>query len=97
LKPERPTKSLTGLNIDELHSYFLLVEEYTRKQLSFPSDVLNAFEGGLKLLKQRSKEFFVYGLHVSSLDLALLWIEAEPLERRIPQTADAKVEDIIPS
>ncbi|KAF2489145.1 HET-domain-containing protein [Lophium mytilinum] len=59
-----------------------LVQKYSRRQLSFPSDILNAFYGITKALQKCGSGDFVSGIPRSALNVALLWVPAAPLERR---------------
>jgi hypothetical protein len=71
-----------GMSSLELTTYFKMVEAYSRRHLSYPVDVLNAFSGVQRVLERHSENRFVYGLPTTALDLALLWTEAEPLSAR---------------
>ena len=54
--------------------YAFLILVYTRKKLSYPSDILNAFSGILSLFQHRLGGEMISGLPERVLDLALLWI-----------------------
>ncbi|KAK5655695.1 hypothetical protein OQA88_5628 [Cercophora sp. LCS_1] len=58
--------------------YARMVDEYTSRDLTFPGDVLDAFEGGLKRFQERGKRSgtdveFVFGLPTRWLELGLVW------------------------
>ena len=64
--------------------YTMMVEEYTRRDLSHKEDIVNAFEGVLQILNRR---FFmmrpvVFGIPLCILDISLLWHPAKALCRR---------------
>ncbi|PGH05335.1 hypothetical protein GX51_03056 [Blastomyces parvus] len=63
--------------------YKKLVEQYTSRELSIQSDILNAFSGILAVLADHLKSSFVSGFPAAALDLALLWTPVYPLTRRI--------------
>jgi hypothetical protein len=62
--------------------YKEVVEKYSRRQLSFPSDILNAAAGFLATMDECLGSENVFGLPGQYLDLALLWNPAEPSDRR---------------
>ena len=63
--------------------YGSLVKSYTKKRLSYPSDILNAFSGIGKVLEQRYGGWMVYALPEAILDLALLWTPGDiTIQRR---------------
>ncbi|KAF2843036.1 HET-domain-containing protein, partial [Patellaria atrata CBS 101060] len=53
--------------------YATLVESYTRRNLSYASDVLNAFEGLSSIMEQCCGSSFYYGLPESLFDIVVLW------------------------
>jgi hypothetical protein len=57
-----------------IYVYMSLVSIYTSRQLSFHSDVINAFQGILGVLGDASGGPFVYALPDDVFDLALLWV-----------------------
>ena len=67
------------LSLEERYSklrprdYFDLVSEYALRELSYPSDALNAFKGILSVLTDYSKEQFFWGFAVSSFERHLYW------------------------
>lgn len=60
-------------------TYRRVVQEYTKRKLTQPGDVLNAFSG---VSKNICRERFIDGLPVYMFDLALLWQPREYLQRR---------------
>ncbi|KKY28440.1 putative heterokaryon incompatibility [Phaeomoniella chlamydospora] len=59
--------------------YFDLVTNYARRQLSYPSDALNAFAGILSMLTEYSHERFLWGLMTSTFERQLYWVgKAKP-------------------
>jgi hypothetical protein len=56
-----------------LSMYGNLVSAYLRRELSFRTDVLNAFEGIAKVLARAMDTEFIAGLPVKWLDHGLLW------------------------
>ncbi|MCJ1282912.1 hypothetical protein MMC26_002238 [Xylographa opegraphella] len=63
-------------------SYRRVVEAYTSRQLSFASDMLNAFEGIATGFRPLFRSDFVFGLPRSELDSQLLWQPSGPSIRR---------------
>lgn len=53
--------------------YFDLVSEYAQRELSYPSDALNAFKGILSILTDYSNEQFFWGFAISSFEQQLYW------------------------
>jgi hypothetical protein len=62
--------------------YFQVVQAYTLRTLTFPSDTLNAFSGIGAVLSQALSSEMVYGLPASIFDLALLWQPAGEMSRK---------------
>ena len=65
-----------------ISSYRRVVEAYTSRQLSFASDMLNAFEGIATGFLPLFRSDFVFGLPRSELDSQLLWQPSGPSTRR---------------
>ncbi|KAL1797094.1 hypothetical protein ACET3X_003700 [Alternaria dauci] len=61
--------------------YSKLVEKYTRRQLTYESDIINAFLGTFKALETFQGQVLC-GLPVPTLDLALLWTPCGRVPRR---------------
>ena len=62
--------------------YNKLVELYTRRRLTFQSDILAAFSGIYRMLEIQMECPFVFGLPTSHFDLALLWQSESVIQRR---------------
>ena len=58
------------------------IELYTRRHLTFESDILNAFEGVGRVLQQRMNSPLLSGVPEKVLDSSLLWESLQPLRRR---------------
>ncbi|KAL8690679.1 MAG: hypothetical protein Q9218_003924 [Villophora microphyllina] len=63
-------------------SYRRVVKAYTSRQLTFASDILNAFEGIATGFRPVFRSDFVFGLPQSEIDSQLLWQPSGPLSRR---------------
>lgn len=63
----------------ELERYTRLVEEYSKRDLSFQSDALKAFSGiqGLFTTFSQKSNTFTYGLPVAAFDFAFCWAVCE--------------------
>jgi hypothetical protein len=59
-----------------------VIEMYTKKQLSFEIDILNALAGIQAVLRNRMGGEFVAGCSTRYVDLSLLWTSTEPADRR---------------
>ncbi|TVY23112.1 hypothetical protein LHYA1_G008105 [Lachnellula hyalina] len=59
---------ITGLKV-----YQMLVNYYRHRQLTFKSDILNAFSGLCQVLAATEKESFHWGLPTSNFDKSLCW------------------------
>ncbi|KAI0860231.1 heterokaryon incompatibility protein-domain-containing protein [Xylaria cubensis] len=60
---------------DAVSNYSDHVEQYTRRQLSFPDDILNAFSGFIQEHSRAHHTEFCWGLPKRDFTSALLWIE----------------------
>ncbi|KAN0108840.1 Heterokaryon incompatibility protein (HET) domain containing protein [Hyaloscypha variabilis] len=69
--------------------YEAMVKVYTRRKLSYESDILNAFTGIMSAMKERFDWEFLSALPVASLDLALLWRPMASSYPRFPSTQDS--------
>ncbi|KAN0090565.1 Heterokaryon incompatibility protein (HET) domain containing protein [Hyaloscypha variabilis] len=75
-------------NLSDLSEFARLVDEYNRRKLSFPEDVLQAFAGIATAL--RTTKFpggFRSGLPVDFFDIGLLWNSYGTLTRRVRSKA----------
>lgn len=68
----------------DLWEYAVHVQEYNRRQLTYPEDALDAMLGILNILKTVFGNFLC-GLPIVFFDAALLWYNKAPLERRQPR------------
>ena len=71
-----PNQKLGGLTWDDtpdLHGWRDLVTSYQRRDLTYDTDVLNAFEGVQTALRPGFPGGFFYGLPEMFFDMALLW------------------------
>ena len=62
--------------------YTKAIEEYTHREISYQSDVLNAFAGLLHIFSRFFRCKTLLGLPESLLDVALLWKPTTQLQRR---------------
>lgn len=67
----------------DFDAYADLVEMYSRRNLSFNADILNAATGMLSVLQYRLGRT-LSGISSTYLDLALMWNPAEPHDRMTP-------------
>ncbi len=66
-----------------LVDYFYLVEEYTLRQLSFQSDILNAFVGVGKSFGESFGSAMIFGLPEKYMPQALMWNYTGLVEARV--------------
>jgi hypothetical protein len=59
--------------LSDLAVYQNLVEEYSHRELTYPTDMLNAFSGFTAIFEECSGGRFVSGIPISVLSAALLW------------------------
>ncbi|KAF4983713.1 hypothetical protein FZEAL_929 [Fusarium zealandicum] len=69
-------------NSTSILDYLDWVKDYTSRQLSFGSDILNAFSGIEGSLEEVLGTWFVFGLPVRYLIQALMWNTSDPVELR---------------
>jgi len=73
---------------DVLLQYGEMVEGFTKRKLSYPEDILDAFTGILVALSKRFGSRFVCALPMAFVDSALLWqpsLAGTPFSRRVCQ------------
>ncbi|OCT46943.1 hypothetical protein CLCR_02228 [Cladophialophora carrionii] len=63
-------------------AYSELVEIYTTRNLTLPTDIFDAFSGMLSAFKEEFKSETLHGLPIAALDLALLWTPTKTLKER---------------
>jgi hypothetical protein len=83
---ERETWATDSAYSPVFNIYADLVKIYTRKELSYQSDILNAFTGIISAMQERFGWRFLSALPVTSLDLALLWRPMASSSPRFPFT-----------
>jgi hypothetical protein len=66
----------------DFDGYAELIEMYTRRQLSFQTDIVNAVTGMLKVMQRHIGGDLIAGVPSQYLDLIMMWTPAEPLDRR---------------
>jgi len=71
--------------------YAELIEAYSRRNLSFSSDILNAVAGMLKVMQDHIGGDLIAGIPAQYLDLVMMWTPAEPLDRTTPVGKGANV------
>lgn len=68
-----PITATSSTWADFFEAYMLLVKLYTKKNLTYSSDILDAFQGIATSLTKRLSSGFVNGLPEAVFDIALLW------------------------
>nr|OQO25355.1 hypothetical protein B0A51_09928 [Rachicladosporium sp. CCFEE 5018] len=63
--------------------YSSIVQQFCRRQTSFPAELLNIFAGITDYLAPYFRSTFIMGLPVSELDTQLLWRHFGPIIRRV--------------
>jgi hypothetical protein len=80
--PSQKHKAFTWNDVPNLHGWRELVTSYQRRDLTYESDVLNAFVGVQEVLGPGFRRGFFYGLPEMFFDMALLW---QPRSSASPQ------------
>ena len=65
--------------------YFELVSKFAQRELSYPSDALNAFNGILSILTDYSNEQFFWGFASSSFERQLYWAGKVKARTTLPE------------
>ncbi|KAL1639375.1 hypothetical protein SLS58_007956 [Diplodia intermedia] len=89
-RPELPdgTRDWTfDVGYPALNVYSDMIQDFNRRQLSFPEDCLSAVAGMLSCYTKAFKGGFLCGLPEMFFDVCLLWQPAGDLERRVPSNA----------
>ena len=74
-----------------INVYAQMVKEYSSRQLSFISDIENAFGGISKLVHILfGSSEVLFGMPISGLALGLLWISKRALKRRLPLSSSVE-------
>jgi hypothetical protein len=68
-----PLRTLNELKRRPIRFYINCVHLYTGRNLTKPSDILNAFDGVSRLMETHMRAPFFFGLPSSHFDFALLW------------------------
>jgi hypothetical protein len=68
----------------DFECYAVLIEMYSRRHLSFQTDVVNAVTGMLKVIHDNIGGDLIVGIPSKYLDLVIMWTPAEPLDRITP-------------
>ena len=71
--PNQKLGNLTWNGIPDLHGWRELVTSYQKRELTYDSDVFNAFEGVQAALRPGFHGGFLHGLPEMFFDMALLW------------------------
>ncbi|KAL0264108.1 hypothetical protein SLS55_000052 [Diplodia seriata] len=91
-RPELPdgTRDWTfDVGYPALNVYSEMIQDFNRRQLSFPEDCLSSVAGMLLCYTKAFKGGFLCGLPEMFFDVGLLWQPAGDLERRVPSKASA--------
>jgi hypothetical protein len=65
----------------DFDGYAELIEMYSRRHLSFPTDIVNAVAGMFKVMQDHIGGDLIAGVPSQYLDLVMMWTPAEPLDR----------------
>jgi Heterokaryon incompatibility protein (HET) len=68
---------------ESLEKYYSWVKDYVSRQMTFESDILNAFAGVGNHLQQSLATQFLFGLPEKHIDRAMLWSSWSPNEPRL--------------
>lgn len=78
-----PNVQLLHSDVETLLSlYANLLQDYSMRELSFDSDILNAFNGIMNILAKRFHTEFICGIPQNAMPQALLWIPVEGIRKR---------------
>lgn len=75
-------------------SYQKTVEAFVTRDITYPGDVLNAFEGIAQRMRSIFRSEFMYGIPQSELEYCMLW---EPWGGKFTRRCDAKGDALFPS
>ncbi|KAJ4269789.1 hypothetical protein NW762_001458 [Fusarium torreyae] len=70
-------------------AYTHAVNAYTRRNMTWQSDAVNAFVGIADLIRKGTNTKFWYGMPEFALNQSLLWLPQEPMKRRLSQDGEA--------
>lgn len=65
----------------DFNGYSELIEVYSRRHLSFKTNIGNAVTGMLKVMQDHIGDDLIAGLPSQYLDLVMMWTPVEPLDR----------------
>ena len=77
-----PNYALTPRSYPDLRLYFVLVQGYNKRNLSFEGDALNAFTAIITVMSRSFRNGFHFGVPEFLFDIGLLWTANGPLKRR---------------
>ena len=86
--PENQSDEKTNADVilfDQLRLYDRLLEQYSGRELSYDSDMINAFSALLEKFQQQSHTGTLWGLPAAALPWTMLWEEESYCNRRIPE------------
>jgi hypothetical protein len=79
--------TLDGLGLlarQEFDVYMRIIEMYSKRHLSFSTDILKALAGILAVFQAHVGGEIIAGCPSRYIDLAMLWTPTEPVDRRVP-------------
>ena len=79
-----PLRTLKELEERPIWFYMACVSLYTGRNLTLPKDILDAFDGVMRLMEVYMRAPFFFGLPSSHFDFALLWQPTSGKKRRQP-------------
>jgi hypothetical protein len=89
-----PLHTMAEVKDRPIRFYMKCVESYTGRNLSFPEDIIKAFDGGSGLLAWSTCAPFFFGLPSSHFDFALLW---RPHEGKVRRRGNPETDTHFPS
>ncbi|RYC61237.1 hypothetical protein CHU98_g4973 [Xylaria longipes] len=88
--PNQKLANLTWNGIPDLHGWRELVTSYQKRDLTYDSDVLDAFEGVQAALRPGFHGGFLHGLPEMFFDIALLWQPRLPCSQPAPRKSNGR-------
>jgi Heterokaryon incompatibility protein (HET) len=86
-----------GSSLAAFRYYARFVVDYSRKQLSYQADIINAFSGLTQVLQSSSKWIFIAGIPLSVINYALLWVPSKKDAKLQPAVASSQSNYTFPS
>jgi hypothetical protein len=78
--------------VDDLSLFYSIVRAYNIRDLTYPEDAYRAFAGIAAALTNRPfKRGFLWGLPIDLFAESLLWLNIEPVQRRLPSKSSGEV------